>query len=61
MGGKRKLRRGLVRKTEGKRPIARPSYRDENIKMDFTEISWDFVGWIYLAREGDSMRLLGKW
>ena len=51
MGGKRKLRRVLVRKTERKRPLVRPSYREENIKVFFTEISWDFSdGFIWLRK-----------
>jgi hypothetical protein len=35
MGGKRNVQRGLMRKHEGKRPLERRRYRDENIKMDF--------------------------
>jgi hypothetical protein len=61
MGRERNVQRVLVRKPEGKRPLERRRYRDENIKVDFTEISWDFFGWIHLAREGNSKRLLGQW
>jgi hypothetical protein len=51
MGVKGKVRRVLMRKLEGKKSLARPSYGDENIKMDFTEISWDFSdGFIWLRK-----------
>jgi len=35
MGGKRNVQRVLMRKPEGKRPLERRRYRDENIKIDF--------------------------
>jgi hypothetical protein len=37
-------------KPEGKRPPGRHRYRwEDNIRMDFREISWNDMDWIYLA------------
>jgi hypothetical protein len=47
------VRRVLVQKPEGKRPLARPECRDENIKIHFTEIQWDFSnGFIWRTGSG---------
>jgi hypothetical protein len=51
MREKRNVRSVLVRKPEGKRQLARPRFRDENIKIYFTEVSWDFSnGFIWLRK-----------
>jgi hypothetical protein len=42
---------------EGKRPFGRYRRRWEgDIKMDFSEIRWEGVDWIHLARERDQWR-----
>jgi hypothetical protein len=40
MGEKRGVYRGLVGKSEGKRPLGRPSGKWEDIKMDHKEVGW---------------------
>ena len=43
--------RVLVGKTEGKRPLGRPKYRQENnIENDLKERRWESVDWIDLAQ-----------
>jgi hypothetical protein len=43
-----------VGKSEGKRPLGRPTYRrEDNIKMDLREIGWGGMDWINLAQERD--------
>jgi len=39
----------LAGKTKGKRPLARPGYRWEDIRMDLTKIGWECVYWMHLA------------
>jgi hypothetical protein len=42
----------LVGKPEGKRLLGRPKLRGENnISMDDTEIGWEVVDWIHLAKD----------
>jgi hypothetical protein len=42
----------VVGKPEGKRTVRRPRRRwEDNIKIDLEEIEWEFVDWIYLARD----------
>jgi hypothetical protein len=54
MGVTRNAYRILVGKPEGKRPLGRPRRRwVDNIKMYLTEIEWDGVDWIKLARDRD--------
>jgi hypothetical protein len=44
----------LVGKTEGKRPLGRPSHGwEDNIKVDLSEIRFDGVDWINLAEDKD--------
>jgi hypothetical protein len=43
----------LVGKLEGKRPLVRPRYRWEYMKMDFIEIGFGGVDWINLAEDRD--------
>jgi hypothetical protein len=47
----------FVGKPEGKRQLGIPSPRSaENIKMDFREIVWDGMDWIYVAQDRDQWR-----
>jgi hypothetical protein len=49
--------RGFGTKPEGNRPL--PTHRrgwEDNIKMDFQEIGWEFVDWIPLAQDTDQLR-----
>jgi hypothetical protein len=40
----------LVGKPDTKRPLGRPRYRwEDNIQMDYREIVWGGMDWIYLA------------
>jgi hypothetical protein len=49
----------LVGKSEGKRPLERPTRRwVHNIKMDLREIGWGAIDWIYLAEDRDQWRAL---
>jgi hypothetical protein len=43
MGKKRNTCKGLVAKTEGRRPLTRPKHRWD-IKMDLKEIGWERCG-----------------
>ena len=44
MGERRGVYRGLVGKSEGKRPLWRPKRRwEDNIKMDIQEVRWGGV------------------
>ena len=47
IGEKRNAYGTLVRKPEGKRPLARPRHGwEDNVKMDLKEIGWDGVDWV---------------
>jgi hypothetical protein len=53
------IRRILVGKTEGQKPLRRPRRRGvDNIKMDLREIRWDGIGWIDLVQDVDQWRAL---
>jgi hypothetical protein len=42
---------------EGKKQLGRPSHMwEENIKMDFREVGWDGMDYIYLAQVRDQWR-----
>jgi hypothetical protein len=59
MEEKRNAYRMLVGKPEGRRPLGRPRRRwFDNIKMDLSEIGWDSLDWINLARDRDQWRAL---
>ena len=50
MGERRGLYRGLVGKTEGKRPLEKTRRRwEENIKMNLQEVGCGGMDWIDLA------------
>jgi hypothetical protein len=41
----------LVGKSEGRKPLGRPTRRwEDNIKMDLREIGWESVNWMLLAQ-----------
>jgi hypothetical protein len=49
----------LIGKLEGKRPVARPRRRWEDIiRIDLREIGWEVVEWIHLAQNRDQWRPL---
>jgi hypothetical protein len=49
--------RVLVGEPERKRPFERPKRRwEDNINVDFKEICWEGVDWIYLAQDRDKWR-----
>jgi len=53
------IRRVLVGKPEGKRPLGRPSLRwDYNIKMDLQDVGCEGMHWIELAQDRDRWRTL---
>ena len=53
MRDSRGLYRVMVGKTEGKRPLGRPSCRwENNSKMDLQEVGCGGTGWIDLAQNG---------
>jgi hypothetical protein len=55
----RSVYRVLVGKSEGKRPLGRPSRKREyNIKMGLKEVGWADMDWIDLAQDRDRWRAL---
>jgi hypothetical protein len=47
---KRNAYRILVGKTETKKPLGRLRHKwEDNIKINFEEIRWDYVDWIHLT------------
>jgi hypothetical protein len=56
-GEGRKVYKGLVAKSEGKRTVGRPRRRwEDGTKMDLREIGWGGVEWIRLAQDRDRWR-----
>jgi hypothetical protein len=59
--GKSNAYRILVRKPWGRRPPERPRRRwMDTIKMDFRDIGWGSINWIYLAQDRDQWRALAN-
>jgi hypothetical protein len=59
MGEGRGVRRLLMGKPEGKRPLGRPRRRwEDNIKMDFQEVGGVRGDWMELAQDRDRWRAL---
>ena len=51
--------RVLVGKSEGKRPLGRPTRRwENNIKMDLHEVGFGVMDWIELVQDRDRWRTL---
>jgi hypothetical protein len=47
----------LIGKSEGKIQLAIPGHRwKDNIKIDYTGIEWEYVGWIDMARCSETWR-----
>jgi hypothetical protein len=56
IGEKRGAYRVLVGRSEGRRPLVRPSRKwEDNIKIDLQELGWD-RHWIDLAQDRDRWR-----
>jgi len=59
LGEKRGVYRGLVGRTERKRPLGRPRHRWEvNIKMDLPAMGFGAMDWMDLAEGRDRWRAL---
>jgi hypothetical protein len=59
MGDRRGAYRGLVSRSEGKRPLGRPRHRwKDNIKMDLQEVEWEGMDMITPAQDRDRWRRL---
>jgi hypothetical protein len=59
MGEERKVYSLLVGKSEGKRPLGRPSRRwEDGIRIDLREICWETTEWIQLAQDRGRWRAL---
>jgi hypothetical protein len=43
----------FIGKPEGKRSLARPRPRQEDIRMDLEETGWEGVDWIYATHDRD--------
>ena len=53
------MRRVLVGKPEGKRPLGRPRHRwEDNIKMDLQEVGVGCGDWMVLAQDRERWRAL---
>jgi hypothetical protein len=51
MGEERGIYRILVGRSEGRRPLGRPTRRwEDNVKMDLRDVGIDGVNWIQLAQ-----------
>jgi hypothetical protein len=59
MGEERGVRRVLVGKPDGKRPLGRPRRRwEDNLKMDVQEVGGGRGDWMELAQDRDGWRAL---
>jgi hypothetical protein len=58
-GDEKEYIKDIMGKSEGKRPLGRPSRRwVDNIEMDLKEIGWCGMDWIGLAQDQDQWRAL---
>jgi hypothetical protein len=49
----------LVGKPEGKRLRGRPRHRrEDNIRLDLTEIGWKYLDWMHMAQDKDQWRAI---
>jgi hypothetical protein len=48
----------LVGKSDGKRPLGRPTRRWNDIRIDLKDIGWEGVDWMHLAQDRDQWRAL---
>jgi hypothetical protein len=56
---RKRERRLLLGKPEGRRPLGRPRRRWlDNIRMDLVEMGWGDVDWIGMAQDRDRRRVL---
>ena len=54
MGARRHASRVLTGRSEGKRPLGKPSSKcKDNIKMNLQEVGWISMDWIGLAEDMD--------
>jgi hypothetical protein len=52
MGEERKLKKVLMRKSEGKGPLGRPMHRwEDGIRMNLRETGWEDDEWVRLAQD----------
>jgi hypothetical protein len=59
MGVERGVYRGVVGKSERKRPLGRPRCRwDDNIRVDLQEVGYGGLDWIGLAQDRDRWRAI---
>ena len=57
MGERKGVYRVLVGKSEGKRPLGRPSYKwENNVKMGRQEVGGESMDWIELAQDRNRWR-----
>jgi hypothetical protein len=52
--------RVLMGKPEFKRPLGRPRFGWEDIKMDLQEVGCEGMDWIYLAQDSDRWQALAN-
>jgi len=50
----------LVGNPEGKRPLGRPRFRCEDIRMDLKQVGLEGVDWIHVPQDTDQWRVLVK-
>jgi hypothetical protein len=48
----------LVGNPEGKRPLGRPRFRCEDIRMDLKQVGLEGVDWIHVPQDTDQWRAL---
>ena len=61
MWDSKRANRVLVGRSEGKRPLGKPtSRREDNIKTNLPEVEWVGIDWTDLARDRDRWRALVK-